>query len=149
MTEQASPPLAVLDTNVVLDWLVFEDPACAPLASALAAGRLLWIASPAMLAELAEVLRRPALDRWRAAADTAGARAQRLASPAPEAPPAVRLDGGPLCCRDRADQKFIDLALASRAAWLLTRDRALLALARPAARYGTWIGPPARWPGAA
>jgi predicted nucleic acid-binding protein len=33
-------------------------------------------------------------------------------------------------CTDAADQKFIDLALASRSQWLLSRDRAVLKLRR-------------------
>ena len=54
------------------------------------------------------------------------------------------MPAGPLQCRDPDDQMFIDLALAQRARWLLTRDRALLALARPAAAYGLEIAAPRR-----
>ncbi|WP_440131005.1 PIN domain-containing protein, partial [Rubrivivax gelatinosus] len=61
----------VLDTNVVLDWLVFDDPATRPLAAALEAGRLRWIATGPMLDELLHVLQRPELDRWRAACEAA------------------------------------------------------------------------------
>lgn len=147
MSEQARSAIAVLDTNVVLDWLVFSDPACARLAQHLEAGRVLWFTTQEMLAELDEVLARPALDRWRAAADTARSRAAMHAVRRPAAPPAVRPQrGGPLHCRDGADQKFIDLALAEPVRWLLTRDRALLELAKPAALGGVWVGPPARWP---
>jgi predicted nucleic acid-binding protein len=44
-----------------------------------------------------------------------------------------------LRCRDADDQVFIDLALVHRARWLLTRDKALLALARRARPLGTEI----------
>ena len=67
----------VLDTNVWLDWLVFDDPTIAPIKAAVATERA----------------RLPA-------------------------------------CRDPDDQKFLEAALAARAEFLLTKDRALLELAR-------------------
>src|SRR5688572_7537654 len=51
----------VLDTNVVLDLLVFGDPQTQPLADALANGDLRWLATPAMREELARVLDYPKL----------------------------------------------------------------------------------------
>ena len=56
-------------------------------------------------------------------------------------PPAP--DPAPIRCRDPDDQKFIDLALARSAAWLFSRDKALLALARRARSRGVTICPPA------
>ena len=52
------PPLLVLDTNVVLDWLYFADPACSQLAGAISGRQVRWIASPAMRDEIEHVLRR-------------------------------------------------------------------------------------------
>ena len=49
----------VLDTNIVLDLMLFGDPATPPLKAALAAGELLWIATPPMREELARVLAYP------------------------------------------------------------------------------------------
>ena len=46
----------VLDTNVVLDLLVFDDPATPALQQALDDGALRWIATPVMREELARVL---------------------------------------------------------------------------------------------
>jgi len=46
-------------------------------------------------------------------------------------PPAAERARLPLC-RDPDDQKFLEAALAARAEFLLTRDRALLELARRA-----------------
>jgi predicted nucleic acid-binding protein len=46
-------------------------------------------------------------------------------------------------CDDPDDQKFLDLAFASAATALLTRDKALLRLSRAAARAKLWIGTPA------
>jgi putative PIN family toxin of toxin-antitoxin system len=141
----------VLDTNVWLDWLVFEDPAVEPLRAAHARRALDIAGSAALRAELAHVLARPAL-RERAAVS----RARRaLAAPLPEADRLLATYdtlvracadavGCALECRDPDDQPFLDLAVARQARWLLTRDRALLRLARAArARFGLAIVPPA------
>ena len=42
----------VLDTNIVLDLLVFEDPQVRPLSDSLGAGELHWLATAAMREEL-------------------------------------------------------------------------------------------------
>ena len=131
----------VLDTNVVLDWLVFEDLAVQPLAQGLADGRLRWIASAAMIQELAIVLRRDALDRWRAKAERALTSSSELATRIEFTPPA----GGHPICSDPDDQKFIDLALLAPARWLVTRDKALLKLRRAAAARGVVVCPPSAW----
>ena len=127
---------AVLDTNVALDWLLFDDEALRPLALAIGAGRVRWLATAAMRAEFADVLSRPGFayrnpdceqmlsqfDRW--------ALLRTAPSAAPD--PALR-------CADSDDQGFIDLAVASQARWLFTRDKALLALRPAAQRHGVAI----------
>ena len=50
-----------------------------------------------------------------------------------------------LLCADADDQVFLDLALAERAGWLITRDKALLALRARARRHGLAIGAPEQW----
>ncbi|EHR69253.1 putative nucleic acid-binding protein [Burkholderiales bacterium JOSHI_001] len=139
------PEDVVLDTNVVLDWQVFGDPAAAPLVAALEAGRLRWVATAAMLAELADVLTRPLSDRFEAkrkhslTLDFAG-----LCTVLPD--PSVAATGR-LTCSDPADQKFIDLALARPCRWLFSHDKALLRLARRARERGVIVMPPRAWPG--
>lgn len=133
-------PAIVLDTNVVLDWLVFDDAAAAPLAAALAGGQLRWLATVAMMDELRVVVGRPAPERWRDRLAPALARAHAACSVVDVPRPAH-----PLVCSDRSDQKFIDLALAAPCRWLLTRDRALLKLARRARVRGTEVCTPADW----
>jgi predicted nucleic acid-binding protein len=136
------PVFAVLDTHVVLDWLVFRNPESAQLVRALEAGHVQWIATAAMRNELAHVLERGDFSRWkpdpafiwRAWDDWA------ISKPDPSPPAAHRR----LRCTDPDDQKFIDLALDS-AAWLLSRDRAVLKLARRAAPHGLRIATPERW----
>ena len=49
---------------------------------------------------------------------------------------------GRLVCRDPDDQKFIDLALSGGARWLVSRDKAVLALARRALPRGLLIVKP-------
>lgn len=135
-------PEAVLDTNVLLDWLLFHDVRVAPMAQAVTEGRLRWISTEAMLAELAHVLTRPFDPRWTVDAGAIVAAARQHAHVV--TPPAV--PGPPLVCRDPDDQKFIDLAVARPARWLFSRDRALLHLARRALVRGVTVIEPARWP---
>lgn len=132
---------AILDTQVVLDWLVFRDPATAALAAALEGGRLRWLASAAMRAELEHVLDRGVAAAWRPDRGAVAATFERLARPA-EPIPVPRIW---LRCTDPDDQKFIDLALQQRVAWLFTRDRALLRLASRARAHGVTVLRPADW----
>ena len=57
----------VLDTNVWLDWLVFDDPGIAPIAAAVAAGSAEVVIDDAAEAELARVLGYPFKERALAA----------------------------------------------------------------------------------
>jgi predicted nucleic acid-binding protein len=59
------------------------------------------------------------------------------------ATPVERVFAAPFACSDPADQKFLDLAYTARADWLVTRDNALLKLARRARRDGLKILTPA------
>jgi putative PIN family toxin of toxin-antitoxin system len=130
----------VVDTNVWLDWLVFDDPRIARLAQAVDRAGLRVIASPRMRAELAIVLQRPAILRRCPTPQAALARHDAIVTSCEEAATAT------LRCRDRADQMYLDLACAHGARWLLTRDRALLRLARRArAAWGVEVTTPEGW----
>ncbi len=137
------PVRVVLDTQVVLDWLVFGDPSTAALVGAIQSGALQWVSEDGALAELRYVVGQATLARYapdRAAIDAAVlSHCQRLPTAA-AAPPG-------LICRDPDDQRFIDLALASGARWLFSRDRAVLALAKRARLRGLTIMRPAQWSG--
>ena len=119
----------VIDTNIVLDLFVFQDPAMLALNQALAAaltlGQPRWLATAPMREELARVLAYPqVLKRMafyaRNAAEVLG-HFDRLSHAVDVAPKAS------VTCQDPDDQKFIDLAVAHGAA-LLSKDQAVLCM---------------------
>ncbi len=119
----------VLDTHIWLDWLVFDDPGIAPLRAAVESGAAdVFIDSPCEQ-ELARVLAYPigkkALDGAAQAACL-----ERCARIARKPEGDARGAQPPLpACRDPDDQKFLELARACAADFLVTKDRALLELA--------------------
>jgi predicted nucleic acid-binding protein len=138
-----NPPLKiVLDTNVVLDWFVFGNPGVAPVASAIEEGALCWIGSTQTRAELGHVLDRGGLvgpmTECKPVLTSVDRLLQLVGQPHSHPIPRWR-------CSDASDQKFIDLALAEGARWLLTRDRALLKLARKTLAAGLLIQVPEQW----
>ena len=137
-------PAVVIDTNVVLDLFVFHDPRVQRLHLHLARQQLRWLATVAMMDELADVLGRPLIAR--ACPNPALALAQARAWCTLVAPPDAPSIAAPVCA-DPDDQIFIDLAWCWPASWLLTRDRALLDLAARAQARQVGIMTPARWPG--
>lgn len=137
-------PRLILDTQLILDWMLFRDPSMAALGQAVEAGRVRWLACMGMRRECEHVLTRPALQRWKPDLLAVAERWDRLAEMQPEPPAAPRLR-----CRDPDDQVFLDLALACRVDALLSRDRDLLSLRRPATQLGLLIARPTDWPGLA
>lgn len=122
----------LLDTNVVLDLWLFQDPRLQRLREGLATGRCRWLATAAMLEELGHVREREFTRRYRASPELTVPPALLVASPANPAP---------WRCRDGDDQKFLDLAWQlKRPLW--TRDRDLLSLARRAAKLGLSVETP-------
>lgn len=133
----------VLDTNVVLDWLLFRDPRVAALGAALECGRVRWVACRRMRDEFRHTLSRGSLGRWQPDSGRLLALFDRWAHLSPDPAPAPRC----LRCDDPDDQVFIDLALARGASWLLSHDKALLRLRRRIPAGGPLICRPADWPG--
>ncbi len=131
-------PCAVIDTNVWLDIFVFQDVAARPLARMLQSGAMLAIRSTRTQAELRAVLARPQF----AAKLTVAAAAQLMQTWQAMTRNVEPTRVAPWLCRDPNDQKFLDLAFSARAALLLTKDRALLDLARKARRDGLHIAEP-------
>ena len=136
-------PNLVLDTNAVLDWLVFDNPASQPIAQAIVSGDVRWIVNAAVRDEMAHVLARGVVDRWQPDMARLWLTWERHATPLEQPSP-----GSPQRrpqCTDTDDQKFVDLALDTGAQWLVTRDRALLKLARRARSLGLAIVTPERF----
>jgi putative PIN family toxin of toxin-antitoxin system len=117
----------VLDTNVVLDLLYWNDVAAAPLMRALGDGSATAVTDTRCFDELQHVLR---LDRFELDTTAQQALAERYRGIC------LWHDTPPMAarslprCKDPDDQKFLELALAARADLLVTKDNALLALAR-------------------
>lgn len=131
----AVPPV-VLDTNIALDVLLFNDPAAAPLRAALQAGRLQWLATARMREELQRVLAYPHI----------AARVQFYQSTVPHIMAQYdactsMVDAAPRCgyvCKDADDQCFIDLAVA-HSALLLSKDAQVLKLRKRLAKIGITV----------
>jgi predicted nucleic acid-binding protein len=141
VTRPTVPQTVVLDTNVVLDWLLFGDPAATAIAGAVTSGELRWIATQAMRDEFTHVLSRGTWDRWRP--DPPALLARWAAHCEEVAAPLGPLDR--LHCTDPDDQKFIDLAASRAGCLLLSRDRAVLKLARKLSALGVTLTTPTSW----
>lgn len=118
---------AVLDTNTVMALWWWQDPKLAPLARAIETGAFALAAREDTLGELTRVLayRQFAIPAARQTDIAAAYRARCTLAP----PPAH--DVAPLpACRDRDDQKFLELTRDAGAALLVSRDKALLRLDR-------------------
>ena len=121
----------VLDTQIWLDWLVFDDPEVRPLRAAVEEGRAeIWMDS-ACEAELERVL---AYDLGRHtltpdAQAAALAKARNIARPIGVSLGDEQKKSLPRC-RDADDQIFLEATLAARADVLVTKDQELLRLAK-------------------
>jgi putative PIN family toxin of toxin-antitoxin system len=120
-----APLRVVLDTNVVLSALIFNNAASQALREAWRGGRLIPCACTATVQELMRVLAYP---KFRL---SASAQHELLADflpyvqvvHMPDPPPAVPT------CRDPHDEVFMQLALVANAEALVSGDKDLLALA--------------------
>ena len=130
-TGQATRKPLILDTNIVLDLFVFNDPEIIALKTSLLAGveskQLDWIATADMRIELERVLTYPKITPRMAfyqvtAADVL-AKFDQLATLVDPAPKAKWV------CKDPDDQRFIDLAVQHQAT-LLSKDQAVLCMAK-------------------
>ena len=137
MQTEALVRAIVLDTNIVLDLFVFNDPATPALLQALQGNGLRWIASQPMRDELARVLDYthivPRLAYYELSAEQVLARFDAMVQIVAASPKVS------LTCKDADDQKFIDLAAAHQAV-LLSKDHAVLALAKRLRAFGVQTG---------
>lgn len=136
--EKSNAKAWVIDTNIVLDLWLFEDPATLPLRAALLSGAISHLATTSMRDELARVLTYPHLIKRMAKSNI---QAQDILNRFDEhhlsAEPAAK---APCTCKDPDDQKFIDLAIA-HAAPLLSKDAAILCMKKRLLQSGVVLNP--------
>jgi uncharacterized protein len=130
----------VLDTNVAIDWLVFDDPFLATFRDAVSRGRVIVVTHRHAVEELRRVLgyRALKLDEARQARILERYTEQTSMSEAVGGSPGVpvELPKGFPRCRDPDDTPFLVLAWHAKADALVSRDNAVLALGRRAPRFG-------------
>ena len=123
----------VLDTNIVLDAFLFNDPAAEPIRQALANNKLDWLATQPMRDELIRVLAYPKIAARLAfykltSTDvlTKFDQYARLVGIAPKAS---------VTCSDADDQKFIDLAV-QHCALILSKDQDVISMRKRLLSHG-------------
>jgi predicted nucleic acid-binding protein len=133
-----SPARRVLDTNIVLDLWVFDEPRAEALRLSVETGSTHWLATAAMREELARVLAYPQIVKRLVHRDlpasTVLGHFDRWAQLHPDAPKAEYV------CKDPDDQKFIDLAVTHTAA-LHSKDAQVLCMKNRLARCGVVMNP--------
>jgi putative PIN family toxin of toxin-antitoxin system len=128
-------PRLVLDTNVILDLLVFKDPSTEPIRLLLDAKQVDAVRSEASMLELIDVIQRPIFKLSREEQDIilqAWESVTRLLEN-------TAIKAAPFTCRDPDDQVFIDMAYSIRPAFLLSKDLRVLELRVIAKHHGLEI----------
>ena len=120
-------PVIVLDTNIVLDWLVFEDGGMPELMAAIAHSQVQIASNAECRDELVRVLGYPIFKLGEDAQKRALAQYDSMVRITPER---ASLLGIVPRCRDRDDQKFLQLAAHACASALISKDNAVLGLKR-------------------
>lgn len=129
----------MIDTNVLLDLFVFQDPVFEPMTQALIRGGLQPLVSAQTVAELQDVIAREKfqlsepqqlliLQRWRDCSTLIDD---------------AEIQRAPWRCKDKADQIFLDLAYSFRPCALISKDLQVLKFRKRAAREGVIID--AQW----
>ncbi len=146
----------ILDTNIWLDWFVFAqepDSAISQLKSCVMHGVQLGATEDSV--EYRVLMTQPMWDEWvdvlgraqfkvesqRQGQILAQTRALVTWVDLRSAPPSY----APIRCSDRDDQVFIDVALAYRVDWLISKDRHLLKLRSRALKQGVRVVTPEAW----
>jgi len=135
----------VLDTNVCLDLFFFRDPRWSHLTQGLQRGSVRAITREDCRAEWLIVLTYPHLglqddERARCSTEFDNMITCKIRPDAIISRPLLPL------CSDQDDQKFLELAYDEKVDVLITKDKALLKLARKAAKHGLFaIQSPETW----
>jgi putative PIN family toxin of toxin-antitoxin system len=133
----------ILDTNVVLDWLVFCRPELVDLTNAVNESVVSLLTHDATRSELLRVLNYPLLklevQRQGEVYATYCALCDEAVVPDGFSAGNLMLPEGFPKCRDPDDQLFLALAFHSKADALVSRDRQVLALRKKARKFGVTI----------
>ena len=132
------PRPMVLDTNVVLDMLIFDDPHIPPIRELIAQGQVRWIADQTQRIELERVLPysqiAPRVSFYGKTPEGVMAAFDAAVEYVAEAPK-IRFT-----CTDPDDQHFLDLA-SQHQALLVSKDKAVLKQRKRVAQtYGATVG---------
>ncbi len=126
----------VLDTNIILDVLVFEEERCHPLRTALQQGRIRLFATQDMRAELVRVLDYPNIKKRR---DQRQLSIPHVLSQFDNwvdwCEPAPKVG---FTCKDPDDQCFLNLAAQQQCA-LISKDEAVLTMRKRMATVGVMV----------
>ena len=137
------PVSLVLDTNVVIDWLVFDHPFMNPLRDGVRGKQVRVLTHTPALDELKRVLayRQLKIDetRQREIFDRYCSQTEIATMPPDFGLKQLMLPGGFPRCRDRDDEHFLALAYHARADALVSRDNAVYGLKSRAAKFGLTI----------
>ncbi len=132
-----TPVRVVLDTNIVLDLWLYQDPATPALLDALESKSVQWLATQVMRDELERVLAYTHIAQRLAVSQlTAQDILAHFDAHAQLMPIAAK---AMFVCKDGDDQKFIDLA-AQHTTQLISKDKAVLTMRNRMARLGVAVG---------
>lgn len=126
----------VVDTNVLLDLLYWHDPKCQGLLNALSYRSLVPVLDLATLMEAGEVFSR---DRFSLSEAEVLSRLDvwlEAALPISQTEVEAARERLRVHCPDELDQKFLELAVASGARWLVSKDKILLKSAKRLKKEG-------------
>jgi uncharacterized protein len=126
----------VLDTNVVLDLVVFHDPGVEAMRKAIEDKAITLASSRACLEEHRRVLTYPRFSLSAAEQEAALGWISERIDVIEGQPDVARLLPR---CRDPDDQKFLEAAWAAEADFLVTKDTALLDLGKRVAKLGRFL----------
>jgi len=136
------PKKVVIDTNVCLDLFVFNDPRWAKLVADIESGALEAVTRSDCRDEFNIVLHYKHLPLDDDSRPLASARFDQLIKVVAPPESGVKLP----VCSDKADQKFLEIARDAGAEVLITKDKALLKLARRLTREGMFkVMLPEKW----
>lgn len=133
----------ILDTNIVLDWLVFRDASISGLQPALDRGRVEIVTHQPAVDELRRVLTytqlKLAIEQQQEVLTRYNSQTRLVTLPAGLHRDNLGLPPDFPRCRDSDDQHFLALAYHERSAILVSKDTALLELSKRAQRFGITV----------